>query len=257
MPELPEVETVSRQLRGKICGHQILSAKIYDDKLAGIKNIRGRKIVSVERRGKTVCILLDDGNYLLIHLRMTGKLLWQDGMERPKHSRMKITFDNGHVFFVDTRRFGTVKVIGEVEDDSGRDIFKKFDLKDFIKKYGGRKTKVKSLIMDQRAISGIGNIYACEILFRAGINPERVANTLTEDDWKKIIRNAREILKRAIKKRGTSISDWRDLHGCKGENQFELKVYGRERKKCCACESLIVRIKQGGRSTFYCPNCQK
>jgi formamidopyrimidine-DNA glycosylase len=257
MPELPEVETLCRQLQKKICGHKILSSKVYDDKLAHIKSIRGRKIVFVERKSKNIDIHLDDGNSILIHLRMTGRLLWQESPARPKHSRWKITFSDGNVFLVDPRRFATVKILKEVPGDPGKDIFKKFDLKSFIKYEASRKTKVKSLIMDQSALSGIGNIYACEILFRAGINPERVAATLGEDDWKKIFRLAMELLKTAIKKRGTSISDWRDLYGCKGENQHKLKVYGQEGKRCCMCGSVIARIKQGGRSTFYCPNCQK
>jgi formamidopyrimidine-DNA glycosylase len=257
MPELPEVETLSRQLQRKISGQKILSSRVYDDKLAGSKNIKGRSIVSVRRKSKMIDIHLNDGNSILIHLRMTGRLLWQDSSERPNYSRLRITFNGGNLFLIDPRRFATVKILKEVENDSGKDIFKKFDLQDFKKNHGNRRTKIKSLIMDQRVMSGIGNIYACEILFRAGINPERIASSLKEDDWKKTFRHAREILRTAIKKRGTSISDWRDLYGCKGENQHELKVYGQEGKKCCLCGSVINRIKQSGRSTFYCPNCQK
>ena len=125
----------------------------------------------------------------------------------------------------------TIKILKKVESDSDKDIFKEFDLKAFLKNHGSRRTKVKSLIMDQRAVAGIGNIYACEILHRTGIHPERVAATLTKDEWKKIFRQAKVVLKTAIKKRGTSISDWRDLYGCKGENQHELKAYGREGKQ--------------------------
>ena len=179
------------------------------------------------------------------------------GFARPKHSRWRMTFDDGNVFLIDPRRFATIKILKKVESDSGKDIFKEFDLKTFLKNHGSRRTKVKSLIMDQRAVAGIGNIYACEILHRTGIHPERVAATLTKDDWKKIFRQAKAVLKTAIKKRGTSISDWRDLYGRKGENQYELKAYGREGKRCSICGGTICRIKQGGRSTFYCPDCQK
>ena len=257
MPELPEVETLSRQLQEKICGRKILATEVYDDKLAGIKNLKGRIVTAVERRGKTVAILLDDGNFVLIHLRMTGRLFWQEDSARPKHSRWRMAFADGNVFLIDPRRFATIKILKKVESDSGKDIFKEFDLKAFLKNHGSRRTKVKSLIMDQRAVAGIGNIYACEILHRTGIHPERVAATLTKDDWKKIFRQAKAILKTAIKKRGTSISDWRDLYGRKGENQHELKAYGREGKRCSICGGTICRIKQGGRSTFYCPDCQK
>ncbi|MGD0278409.1 MAG: bifunctional DNA-formamidopyrimidine glycosylase/DNA-(apurinic or apyrimidinic site) lyase [Smithella sp.] len=257
MPELPEVETLSRQLRKEICGCKILSSKVYDDKLANIKNVRGRRVITVERNGKRIEIILDDGNSILVHMRMTGRFLWHEKPEKPKHCRWRMTFNDGNLFLIDPRRFATVKISKRLENDAGKDIFKKFDLKGFVKNYGSRKTKVKTLIMDQEALSGLGNIYACEILYRAGINPERTAETLTEDDWGKIFYHAKDLLKVAIKKRGTSISDWRDLYGCRGENQYELKVYGQEGRNCCSCAGIIVRIKQGGRSSFYCPNCQK
>jgi formamidopyrimidine-DNA glycosylase len=257
MPELPEVETLSRQLQKKICGWKILATEVYDDKLAGIKNLKGRIITAVERKGKTISILLDDGNCVLIHLRMTGRLFWQNDSSRPKHSRWRMTFADGNIFLVDPRRFATVKILKKVKGDSGKDIFIDFDLHAFLKNNGSRRTKVKSLIMDQRAVTGIGNIYACEILCRAGIHPERIATTLTKDEWKKVFCQAKVVLSTAIKKRGTSISDWRDLYGRQGENQHELKAYGREGERCILCGGTICRIKQGGRSTFYCPDCQK
>ncbi|MCX6226572.1 MAG: hypothetical protein NTV01_17790, partial [Bacteroidia bacterium] len=180
----------------------------------------------------------------------------EDSM-RPKHSRWRMTFAAGTVFLIDPRRFATIKILKNAKSESAKDIFKKFDLKAFLKNHGNRRTKVKSLIMDQRAVVGIGNIYACEILHRTGIHPERVAAKLTKDDWKKVFSQAKVVLKTAIKKRGTSISDWRDLYGRKGENQYELKAYGQEGKRCSICGGTICRIKQGGRSTFFCPDCQK
>jgi formamidopyrimidine-DNA glycosylase len=188
-------------------------------------------VIAVERNSKMINILLDDGNSMLEHLRTTGRFLWQENAAEPKHSHWRMTFDDGNLFLIDPRRFATVKILKRLESNSGKDIIKNFDLKCFVINYRSRKRKVESLIMDQRALSGIGNIYACEILYRAGINPERVAATLTEDDWKKVFCHTRELLKAAIKIRGTSISDWRDLYGCKGENQYELKVYGRKGKK--------------------------
>jgi formamidopyrimidine-DNA glycosylase len=112
-------------------------------------------------------------------------------------------------------------------------------------------------MMDPKAIAGIGNIYACEILHSAGISPLRRASTLSMKEWKTIFSHAKRILNKGIEKRGTSISDWRDLYGCQGENQDELKAYGQERMRCSICGGTICRIKQGGRSTFYCPDCQK
>jgi len=257
MPELPEVETLCRQLHKKISDKKILATEIYDDKLATIKNVRGQKVTAVEREGKRIVIVLDNGYAIYIHLRMTGRLLWQKDSVKPKHGRLRMTFADGNVFLVDPRRFATVEVLKKKDADATKDIFKAFDLKYFLDTHACRKTNVKILIMDKNAVEGIGNIYACEILHRAGISPQRSAVKLTKADWNKIFQEAKIVLEKSIKKRGSSISDWRDLYGRKGENQHELKAYGQEGKDCSKCGSTIRRIKQGGRSTFYCPECQK
>jgi len=257
MPELPEVETLCRQLHKKICGEKILATEIYDDKLATIKNVRGQIVASVERQGKRIVIILDSGHAVFIHLRMTGRLLWQKDSVKPKHARLRITLAGGNIFLVDPRRFATVEVLKKKDSDVTKDIFKAFDLKYFLGTHACRKTNVKTLIMDKNAIEGIGNIYASEILHRAGISPERPASKLTRAEWNKIFRQARIVLEKSIKNRGTSISDWRDLYGRRGENQHELKAYGQEGKRCSMCSGTIHRIKQGGRSTYYCPQCQK
>jgi len=256
MPELPEVETLCRQLQEKICGRKILASVIYDKKLAGIQNLKGRIVSAVERRGKTITIIFDDGKLLLIHLRMTGRLLWQESSQRPKHSRWRITFKDGNIFLVDPRRFATVKVEKTRSEKIKNDLLTGFDEKIFLENQGRRKVNVKVLLMDPKALAGIGNIYACEILHRSAISPLRQASTLSVKEWKKVFCNAKRILKKGIEKRGTSISDWRDLYGHPGENQFELKAYGQAGKRCSICGGTICRIKQGGRSTFYCPDCQ-
>jgi formamidopyrimidine-DNA glycosylase len=257
MPELPEVETLCRQLQRKIAGKKISGSEVYDSKLIHVKNLQGREIVSVRRNGKSIEIILNDGGSILIHLRMTGRLLWQQDSEKPKHSRWRMSFRAGNIFLVDPRRFATIKVLKEQSMLVNNDILIDFDLATFMREHGRRRLKVKNIIMDQRAIAGIGNIYACEILHWSAIHPGRDANTLNKNDWKTIFKNAECILKEAIEKRGTSISDWRDLYGRRGENQYELKVYGREGELCANCGGTIERIKQGGRSTFYCPGCQK
>ena len=257
MPELPEVETLCRQLHKKISGEEILATEIYDDKLVTIKNVIGRKVIAVEREGKKIVIDLDNGYAIFIHLRMTGRLLWQKDSVRTKHGRLQMTFANGNVFLDDPRRFATVDVLIKKNSDVTKDIFKSFNLKYFLRTHACRKTNVKTLIMDKNAIEGIGNIYASEILHRAGISPERVASNLTRVEWNRIFRQAKIILGKSIKKRGTSISDWRDLYGRKGENQHELKAYGQEGKRCSMCSGTIQRKKQGGRSTYYCMKCQK
>jgi formamidopyrimidine-DNA glycosylase len=257
MPELPEVETLCRQLQTKICGKKILATEVYDNKLATIKNVRDQKVTAVQREGKKIVIVLDNGYAIFIHLRMTGRLLWQKDSVVPKHGRWRITFTDGNVFLVDPRRFATVEVLKKKDSDLTKDIFKDFDLKFFLDTQACRKTSVKTLIMDKNAVEGIGNIYACEILHRTGIDPLRPAVKLTKADWNKFFKKAKVVLEKSITKRGTSISDWRDLYGQKGENQHELKAYGQEGKSCSKCGGTIHRIKQGGRSTFYCPQCQK
>lgn len=257
MPELPEVETLCRQLQKKIAGKKIIDSEIYDSKLAHVKNLQGRTITAVKRNGKAIEIILNDGDSVLIHLRMTGRLLWQKEADKPKHSRWRIILPESNLYLVDPRRFATIMVLPTNTFPAAKDVMQGFDEKTFIAKQGRRKINIKNLLMDQKAIAGIGNIYACEILHAAGINPERMAATLTDKEWQRIFSKSKSILKKAIEKRGTSISDWRDLYGREGENQFELKAYGREGEKCLRCGGTIVRIKQGGRSTFYCPDCQK
>ncbi len=257
MPELPEVETLCRQLHARIAGKKILATAVYDDKLAGLGSVRGRMIKAVRRSGKTIVLMLNDGRSITIHLRMTGRLLWQQDRKREPHARWRMMLADGNVDLVDPRRFATVKVETTCQEKDVKDLMIGFDEKIFLEKQSARKVSVKTLLMDPKAIAGIGNIYACEILHRAGISPFRQAATLSEREWKTVFRQARRILKKGIEKRGTSISDWRDLYGCQGENQNELKAYGQEGNTCCICGGGIVRVKQGGRSTFYCPQCQK
>jgi formamidopyrimidine-DNA glycosylase len=257
MPELPEVETLCRQLQKKIGGNKISDSEVFDSKLSHVRNLKGRTIAAVKRNGKTIEIILDNGDSVFIHLRMTGRLLWQEEPDRPKHSRWHTALSGGNLYLIDPRRFATVTVLPTKISVTTNDIMQGFDQQTFIAKHGHRKVKVKNLIMDQKAISGIGNIYACEILHCAGIDPERMSTDIDKQEWKEIFSKAKKILRKAIEKRGTSISDWRDLYGCKGENQYELKAYGREGQLCLQCGGTIIRIKQGGRSTFYCRGCQK
>jgi len=257
MPELPEVETLCRQLQVKIAGTKIQGTLAYDEKLRGLEKISGCTIEKIRRSGKTIVLILHDGRAVAIHLRMTGRLLWHQDKKREPHTRWRMTIANGNVDLVDPRRFATIKVGPPGPETEGKDLMTGFDEEAFLTKQAARKVSIKVLLMDPKAIAGIGNIYACEILHRAGIAPLRQAETLDANEWRKIFRLARCILKIGIEKRGTSISDWRDLYGSQGENQNELKVYGQEGKPCRTCGRTIVRIKQGGRSTFFCPQCQK
>ena len=257
MPELPEVETLCRQLRDSIKGKRIAKTEIFDSKLAGREEICGRIIRDVQRSGKTIELMLEDGRIVAIHLRMTGRLFWNPRPERLPHTRWRMTVAGGHIDLVDPRRFGTVQIKKGPRSEAANDLMQKFDERAFLENQAGRKVPVKVLLMDPKAIAGIGNIYACEILHRAGISPTCPASDIDKARWKDIFRHGKRILKKGIEMRGTSISDWRDLYGRPGENQHELKAYGREGKTCSICGGVIKRIKQAGRSTFYCPDCQK
>ncbi len=257
MPELPEVETLCRQLREVVVGKKIKKMIVYDSKLKGIENPDDRTICEVFRWGKNILLLMDNGRSVIIHLRMTGRLFWRKDDLHERHLRWRIVLEDGKIDLVDPRRFATVRIEKAKYDQDKKDLITGFDMKDFFIKQAQRKVNVKNLLMDNTAMHGIGNIYACEILHRARISPLRISNTLTKEEWKNVFNHARRILKKGIEKRGTSISDWRDLYGLEGENQKELKVYGREGKSCYKCRTQIKRIKQGGRSTFYCPGCQK
>lgn len=256
MPELPEVETLCRQLHRRIAGKIIADVESMDPKLPNIK-IKGQKIIAVRREGKTVAIVLDDGHRILIHLRMTGRLLWQKGRDRPRHSRWLMSFSEGHVFLVDPRRFATVKVTGAKAINPDNDLLNNFDRDAFLNGHGKSKAAIKNILLNQRAIAGIGNIYASEILHLSRISPWRRAADINKTEWNKIFCSSRRILLGAIEKRGTSISDWRDLYGRMGKNQNELLAYGREGKACVNCGDMIIKSRQGGRSTFYCFRCQK
>ncbi|MEN6508560.1 MAG: bifunctional DNA-formamidopyrimidine glycosylase/DNA-(apurinic or apyrimidinic site) lyase [Smithella sp.] len=256
MPELPEVETLCRQLRQKAAGAKILRTAVYDKKLTGQESIRGCVIQDVRRCGKTIHMILNDGRSVLIHLRMTGRLFWRDHELKEPHTRWRMTTDCGNVDLIDPRRFATVKIEKTRPERDNKDILLNFSMKTFLERQAKRKVSVKILLMDPQAISGIGNIYACEILHRAGISPFRQATAISDDEWILIFRHAKRILKKGIENRGTSISDWRDLYGCSGENQKQLKVYGQEGKTCRTCGSIIERVRQSGRSTYYCPLCQ-
>jgi formamidopyrimidine-DNA glycosylase len=256
MPELPEVETLCRQLRKKVVGQAVRSMKVYDQKLSDLADVRGQKIAEVRRMGKTVVCTLDDGRHLVIHLRMSGRLLWREHQAAEPHTRLRIGFAGGDLDLVDPRRFATVRVVQDPPPVCRNDFINGFDRRSFLARQASRRMAVKLVLMDQAAVAGIGNIYACEILHRARVSPLRPAAEISPEAWSRIFREARLVLLCGIAKRGTSISDWRDLYGAPGENQKGLAVYAREGKACPVCGEVIVRIRQGGRSTFYCPRCQ-
>ncbi|PIP05645.1 MAG: hypothetical protein COX52_10875 [Syntrophobacterales bacterium CG23_combo_of_CG06-09_8_20_14_all_48_27] len=271
MPELPEVETLCRQLKQVILDKEIRSFEIIDSKLTAGEGLEGRRVLSVGRQGKALEMKLDDGDgiTILLHLRLTGRLLWQgDNNFSFPHTRFTISFPHGRLDCIDPRRFATLSV-----QKTG---FSDFDdrleacptgmvvepLKDFYasrlwEMARRRKIPVKSFLMDQRFIAGIGNIYASEILYEAFVNPWQKTDSLSPAKWQEIEEATTSILNRAIVCRGTTVSDWRDLFGRKGEYQRYLKVYARQGRPCPRCQAAIQYMHLSGRGTYFCPTCQK
>lgn len=276
MPELPEVETLCRQLKEILPERRILSLRILDPLLEGCdgQRLAGCTVEAVHRRGKSLCMEIGSGvrspegaaeeglpdkrSILEIHLRMTGRLLWRPvGEALPSHTRLVVTFSTGELLLIDPRRFATFRV----RPDSAvppplPDPLEGFPVGLLRQIAAARRLPVKSLLMDQRFIAGIGNIYACEILHHACLDPRRPSCSLSTKEWRKLAQAAAVILPRAVTCRGTSISDWRDLFGVSGGNQEHLEVYSREGKPCRRCGRMVERIKMSGRGTWFCPGCQ-
>ncbi len=259
MPELPEAETLKRQLMEVVLGEEILKTCVLDEKLNPFY-LEGRTVVSISRKGKGIYLGLDDGTSVGLRLRMTGRLLWQkEGALRLPHTRFIADFRRGRLDLIDPRRFATLTLEKINHDIPGKamDPLLNLSFRIISAIAGKRKLPVKSFLMDQRFIAGIGNIYACEILYAASVSPLRQACGLSSQEWALIADAAAAILNKAVECRGTTVSDWRDLFGQKGEYQDYLKVYGRKGTPCPRCGSFIERLKLAGRGTYFCPACQK
>lgn len=284
MPELPEVETIARDLDKKLRNKKIKEVEVLDKKALNIgapefrEQAIGQAVKSISRRAKMIIIELGE-KYLLIHLKMTGQLVYvskkekiagghpmaREGKELPnKFTRVIFKFgDNSKLYFNDVRRFGWIKLADikgleeNLKDLGIEPLSKEFILKKF-KEILARKrnSAVKQALMDQRRVAGIGNIYADEILFEAGIKPFREIGTLSEPEIKKLWLAIPKILKYAVKRRGTTFSDYVDAEGEVGSFAKYLKVYGRAGEKCKKCGRLIKKMKLGGRSAHWCEACQ-
>lgn len=259
MPELPEVEALCRQLKKTVLFADVLNAKVFDQKILPLDPLKGKKIITISRQGKFIKMMLDSGMEVLLHLRMTGRLLWQEKhIPLLPHTRFIISFKNGDLACIDPRRFATICIRhSQCGPSAPIDPLKSFHPQQLSVLAGKRTLPIKNFLMEQGVIGGIGNIYACEILYEAAISPERKTNSLSSAEWGKIAKAARFILKKAIVCRGTTVSDWRDLFGQKGAYQTCLKAYAREGQRCHRCNATIQRTRLSGRGTYYCPSCQK
>ncbi len=287
MPELPEVETIRRQLAPEILGREIVAAAIHDERWTRPEPpgpvaaaLTGRRIESVGRRGKYLMLGLDDRSTLLMHLRMTGNLLLADeaapegrsyGVDRlyepptsPKFLRAEMELDDGRrLLFTDPRRFGHASLLGP--EDLGPYLDSRLGVEplsadltpELIGRVAlGRTAPLKSFLLDQKGIAGIGNIYADEALHRAELHPLSPAGSMRAEHWEALREGIVEALEAGLANGGASIDDYRDSRGEQGSMQDEFLVHTREGQECPRCGGLISRIVVGGRSTYFCAACQ-
>ena len=309
MPELPEVETIRADLDDFLPGRLINTVQIFSFKSALpsanflIQNLTGRIVKKVDRRGKLLIFYLNNKiqskqnyNYLLIHLKMTGQLIyiqdktriigghslkdivkesnkvvlskdWEDsvgGALPNKYTRIQLNFiDGSKLFFNDLRKFGYFKLVTKEQlekilDNYGIEpLTKQFNWKSFQTIFKGRRTKIKALLLNQKIIAGLGNIYVDESLWRAKIDPERPVNTLELKEIKILYQSIKNIISQAIRYRGTTFNNYVDSAGRRGNFSQLLKVYHHQGQACSRCAHIILRKKVAGRSSHYCPYCQK
>jgi len=274
MPELPEVETVKKSLEGLITGLIIKDVDLFMPKIVKLpspqsftETLAGKTIKKLGRRGKYLLIHLSDKHTLVIHFRMTGRLVYSPpGTSPGKHTHAVFRLSNGHeLHFSDMRQFGRMALLETDRLDTlaglkdlGVEPLSEEFTREFLKKQlKRRRVKIKPLLLDQTFIAGLGNIYADESLHRARINPEKTAVNLTAREIALLYRAIRDVLEEGIANRGTTFRDYVDGMGQTGSNKEALRVYDREDKPCLSCGKPIVRTRLGGRSSYYCPRCQK
>ena len=271
MPELPEVETIVSDLRPILVGMSFVSIKSSHNNAVkeAIKNsplIEGIRVSAVERQGKFINILFENNYIMTIHLRMSGRLLFRNHKENElKYERTRIDFDKGSLRFCDMRKFGRVWISSIEEYEKVTGIYRlgiepfseDMTFENFLNIFANKKGHVKRWLLDQSMVAGIGNIYADEACFYAGIRPNANIQDIDETSLEKLFKSVLKALKQGIKNRGTSISDYKDAYGSTGRNQEKLFVYGRGGKKCFNCSKTLVKTRVAGRGTVYCEECQK
>lgn len=267
MPELAEVETTKRNLKKILIGKRICKVEVFLDKIVYnkkdefIKNSEGQTVLNVKRRGKWLLFELDS-NYIIIHFRMEGRFyLLPLNEKRDKHDYVIFYFDDFSLHFNDPRLFGKMEVIKK-DDLEKFFLDKKLGLEytdsnltpEYLKeKFKTHHTDIKKMLLDQSYVTGIGNIYADEILFASKINPKSYADKLTKPKLKEIIDNTKKVFEHSLKYKGT----YPNIDGKRGTFEEHLMVHKRQGEKCYNCGSIIIKEKVGGRGTYYCPKCQK
>ena len=269
MPELPEVETIVRGLRPALPGKtieqlQVLRPDVLRQPLEDFSaRLRGRAFESLHRRGKNIIAHLTEGVVLVVNLGMTGRLVLARDDARTTHPAVRFILSAGPLLvYDDVRRFGAVEAIDAAEW-AARDrrlgpepLSSSFTARRLHADLSRSISPVRSWLLDQRRVAGVGNIYANEALHLAGIHPQRSAMSMTEDEARRLHRAVRRTLRSAVKNRGTTLRNYRDASGNPGDNAAQLRVYGRDREPCLRCSTRICRLVFGNRTAFYCPSCQ-
>ena len=274
MPELPEVETIRASLAPGLEGRSFDRVTILDPRLTRPEppeviaaELEGERVVHVRRRGKYLIVGFDSGRHLLVHLRMTGNVLHPapDGYRDDPHVRAVVRLDDGSdVIYRDVRRFGTWDLLEPGDLDAyfttrrlGREPLERgFTAKSLGAALAGRRAPVKAALLDQRAVAGVGNIYADEALWYARIHPLTPAGHLGDTDVAALRDGIRKALRLGIRRQGATLRDYRGADGSEGRMQNEFRVYGREGEPCERCGTPIAKTRAGGRGTWYCPSCQ-
>lgn len=270
MPELPEAETIARALDQALKNRRIEKVEIFFPKLRSSleplmsANLEGRRITGCRRRARYAVLSLDDGRFLMLHFGMSGVVrVVEDRVPRKKHEHVVISIDGGEqIRFEDPRRFGSVEICEAGADGWPRNLADlgvepldaAFSAEYLFEKSRQRRIPVKELIMDNKVVVGIGNIYAAETLFAARVSPLKKAHRLTLDECREIVSNSKRILRLAIKWGGSTIHDYRHVDGSEGKFSQKLLIYGK--KECPVCGGEVLHPVIGGRTSWYCPNCQ-
>ena len=271
MPELPEVEVLRRSLDAAVRGRTIERVDVHDRRLRDPiapdfeERLRGRTVESLGRRAKYLLFGLSGGASLLVHLGMSGRLLWSRGRGEPApHQHWRLRFGDGSsLTYRDPRRFGLAEVVAGAPAQHPRlrhlgvePLGDAFDADYLRRQAAGRRRRVKDFLMDQEVVVGVGNIYASEALFHARVHPSRRVSRVALTTWSRIVDSTRRTLAGAIEAGGSTLNDFRDGVGDPGYFQIQHAVYDREGEPCARCCRDIRRIVLAGRSTFYCPSCQ-
>lgn len=276
MPELPEVETICRGIRPHIVGRAIDGVAWSGKNLRTVVSIAamrellvGNRIDTVTRRAKYILVAMETGNLLVIHLGMTGNLgIFSPELEPSRHCHYRFLLSDGmELRYTDVRRFGSLQVLHADETSAVETtVFSTTGIEPFDSGFTAeyllatarnRAIPVKSFIMTNQVVAGVGNIYANESLFAAGIDPRRSVSTLTRKSWEKLIASIREVLLRAIECGGSTISDYVNADQESGYFQINFQVYGREGEECRRCGAAILKRQLGGRASYHCPDCQR